>query len=292
MDDGGMDVAAVGRLLHQMESDGHLSRLKLIYCQSYYQNPTGLNLAADRRPLLVDLVRRYSQKAGHRIVLVEDAAYRELGYETEATLPSLKRYDPANEFVAASYTFSKAFSPGVKTGYCFLPRGLADVVLQQKGNHDFGSPNLCQALLRDVMAQGAYMAHLKAVRDGYRARRDLMLAALDRHLGGMPGVSWTRADGGLYVWLTLPPEVDTGRDGPLFAAAVARDVLYVPGAFCHQPDAGGQVPSHHMRLCYGVVPTDTIDEGIRRLAECIRKELGSAVSRSAARHRDRVTAAT
>ena len=273
MDEGGIVVEAVAELLGRLERDGELPKLKVVYCQSYYQNPTGLTLAADRREPLVELVRQYSRRAGHRIVLLEDAAYRELGYESEASLPSLKRYDPGNEFVASSYTFSKPFAPGVKTGYCFLPRGLADPVLQQKGNHDFGSPNLCQALLRDVMREGAYHAHLTAVREGYRRRRDLTLAALQEHLGGIPGISWTKPAGGLYVWLTLPPQVDTGREGLLFKAIVECDVLYVPGVFCFQPDAAGCSPSHHMRLCYGVVPLEKIGEGIGRLASCIKAQM-------------------
>lgn len=273
MDEGGIIIEAAARLLDRLERSGELSKLKIFYCQSYYQNPTGLTLAADRREPLVQLVREYGRRVGHRIILLEDAAYRELGFDSTAPLPSLKRFDPDNDFVATSYTFSKPFAPGVKTGYCFLPKGLCDPVLQQKGNHDFGSPNICQAMLRSVVQSGAYERHLKSVREGYRARRDATLAALQKYLGGIAGISWTKPSGGMYVWLTLPPSMDTGRDRPLYNAALARDVLYVPGVFCFQADDAGRAPSHHIRLCHATVPLSRIEDGIARLADCIRAQL-------------------
>ena len=276
MDEGGIRVDALARLMDDLEAQGELPKLKLVYVQSYYQNPTGLTLAPDRRQPLADLVRRAGERAGHRVVLLEDAAYRELAYDGPADLPSLKRFDPENRFVASSYTFSKPLAPGLKTGYLFLPDGLADPILQQKGNHDFGSPNLCQALLAKLVADGTYAEHVERLKTAYRERRELMLDALEAELGDVEGVSWTRPTGGLYVWLTLPRLVDTGRDGPLFRACLDENVLYVPGGFCHWPDADGNVANHEIRLCYGVVPKDRIAEGIRRLANAVRQTMRQA----------------
>src|SRR5690606_21325814 len=116
-----------------------------------------------------------------------------------------------NRSVATTYTFSKGFAPGLKTGYALLPDDLRDAVINQKGNHDFGSPNLCQAMLREVVTSGTYAEHLGELRQAYRQRRDLTLRAIETHFAGLD-VSWTVPGGGLYVWLTLPDEVSTCRE--------------------------------------------------------------------------------
>lgn len=278
MDADGLDVEALERLINNLEQRGELGRLKLVYCQSYFQNPTGLTLAAGRRERLVRVVEQASERAGHRVMLLEDAAYRELAFDEAADLPSLKAFDPRNESVATTYTFSKPFAPGMKTGYALLPRDLRDAVVHQKGNHDFGSPNLCQAVLREAMRSGDYAAHVGRLRESYRERRDLTLRALEKHFGDL-GATWTIPAGGLYVWMTLPEAVSTDRDSALFTKALGKNVLYVPGSFCYWPDKGGQMPRNRIRLCYGVVPRDRIEPGIERLAGAVRSVSGQKSGR-------------
>src|SRR5262249_36715774 len=102
----------------------------------------------------------------------------------------------------------------------------------------------------------------------YRRKRDVVLKALDEHFGAIEGVTWTHPKGGLYVWLSLPEGLDTGRDGPIFARCLEEGVLYVPGAFAF-PDVPGPVPTNHARLCYGVPGEAELAEGIRRLAAAV-----------------------
>ena len=270
MDEGGMDVEAVGRALESLESQGLLGRVKLVYCTSYYQNPTGVTLWPERRPRLLEIVEQYSKE--HRILILEDAAYRELRYDGDAHR-SIKSYDAANLYTAISHTFSKPFAPGIKLGYTAMPRDLHDAVIQQKGNHDFGSANLTQHIALEALRTGSYYEHVDVLRAAYRVKRDLMLRALDQHLGDTPGVTWMRPDGGLYVWVTLPPHLDTARGGPMFRAAVDAGVLYVPGDYCFQPDEAGHVPRNHIRLSFGQVDADSISPGIERLAGVVRGEL-------------------
>ncbi|MFP4055796.1 MAG: PLP-dependent aminotransferase family protein [Candidatus Brocadiia bacterium] len=269
IDEGGMVPEALEALLQRLDGEGALPRVKLLYVCSYHQNPTGITLAAERRPALLDLVRRYS--TDHRILVVEDAAYRELTYHGEPP-PSLKRYDTGNRFVALLQTFSKPFAPGVKIGYGLLPSDLVEPVLLQKGSHDFGSANLCQHLLLAAMKQGVYARHLERLRRHYAAKRDAMLAALDEHLGAFQPAHtrWTRPSGGLYVWLTLPPGTDTGPHGPLLQRALDEGVLYVPGAYCYPPDPDRTAPTNTLRLSYGSPTIEQIREGVRRLAHAIR----------------------
>jgi 2-aminoadipate transaminase len=272
MDDDGMDVEAVARLLAGLRDRGELSRVKFVYCTSYFDNPTGLSLSAPRRRRLVEIVREFSGE--HRILILEDAAYRELRYDG-APLPSIKSFDPDNQFTIITQTFSKPFAPGIKLGYTAMPADLLEHVLRQKGSHDFGSSNLCQEIALEAMRSGAYADHLEVLKSEYRRKRDATLAALAANLKETADLHWTHPPGGIYVWLTLPAHVDTSRQGPLFDRCVRYGVLYVPGMYSFHPDQRGRTPGHHMRLCFGQVTMEEIGPGIERLAGAIREEITS-----------------
>lgn len=265
MDEQGMDTRALEKLLEQLRFAGELTRVKLIYTVDYFQNPTGLTLSADRRQKLVELARRFS--TDHRILILEDAAYRELRYSGD-DLPSIKRFDPTNEFVVYTGTFSKSCSPGLKTGYALLPTGVRDPLLHLKSSHDFGSTNVVQYAISGLIRSGAYARQIEKLRGVYRHKRDVMLSALEREFCDCPRASWTVPAGGLYVWLKLDG-LDTGPGGPLVSAALETGVLYVPGEFGHVPDEHGRVPKNECRLCFGVATTNQIREGIRRLRAAV-----------------------
>ena len=278
IDEHGLRLDPLESVLAALEKIGRLRRVKLIYTCSYHQNPTGITLSDERRRGLVELVRRWSDRAGQRIVVIDDAAYRELTYDPpeDGLLPSIRRYDETGEYVALLHTLSKPFSPGLKTGYGLLPRDLVEPVLRAKGGRDFGSNNFVQHVLHRALTGGAFDRHLATLRTVYRNKRDAMLAALDKHLGSMRdrGVAWTTPAGGLYVWLTLPETVDTGRDGPLFRRAIDEGVLFVPGAYCYPSDPAKSAPRHELRLSFGVPDEAQIERGIARLAAAVREVMG------------------
>jgi 2-aminoadipate transaminase len=280
MDDDGMDVEAVARLLEKLEREGRLHRVKFVYCTSYYQNPTGLTLSAARRPRLLEIVRQFSRQ--HRILILEDAAYRELRYDGPAHR-SIKSYDPDNRFTILSHTFSKPFAPGLKLGYTTGPDDLLHAILQQKGNHDFGSSNIAQHMALETFRDGSYPAHVKVLGKSYRIKRDAMLASLQRFMPKDAGIHWTHPHGGLYVWLTLPDHFDTSRTSPLFGACIEKGVLYVPGEYCFQRDENGHLPNHHLRLSFGQVAPDQIEPGIERLAEAVKHLISNRKSQIANR---------
>jgi 2-aminoadipate transaminase len=265
MDEHGMKMDALESLLEDLKRRGELSRVKLIYTVDYFQNPTGLTLATDRRPKLVELARRFS--TDHRILILEDAAYRELRY-SGPELPSVKRFDTQNEFVIYTGTFSKPCAPGLKTGYAIMPPDVMDALLHIKSSHDFGSGHLAQHVAARLMKSGAYSRHLEKLRNVYRHKRDVMLAAFEKEFSDVPGASWTVPAGGLYVWFTLDG-VDTGPNGPLVPAALDAGVLYVPGEYGFVPDADGDVPNTHCRICFGTASPEQIPEGIRRLRQAV-----------------------
>lgn len=275
IDEDGMIPEKLEGLLSNIEAQGKLDRVKIVYSVDYHQNPTGITLAEERREAVFEIVKKYSNRGedGGRILLLEDSAYRELTYEGEAP-KSIKRYDRENAYVASLYTFSKPFSPGLKTGYGILPRELVEPVILQKGNHDFGSVNFAQHLLLGALESGMYDTHVEKLCKHYAGKRDAMLKALETHLGGMKDVSWTRPTGGLYVWLTLPVGADTRMNQPLFNRAVQEGMIYVPGDFCFCGDPSREIPRNHMRLSFGTATEENIRLGIERLAIAIKAVVG------------------
>lgn len=272
LDEQGMVPEKLDKLLSGLLAAGQMHRVKFVYVVSYHQNPTGITLTAERRQQLLDIVRHYSQRAGHRILLVEDAAYRELTYEGEAP-PSIKSMDTDNQYVALCQTFSKPFCPGLKTGYGLLPRDLVAPVKLSKGGRDFGSSNFNQHVISRAMSAGVYQKHVGVLCKAYAAKIKATRDALAEHFAGIEGVSWTDPTGGLYVWLTLPQSVDTSRPGPLFGHAIKLGVLFVPGAYCYPTDPTREAPTNTIRLAVGVPSPDQIREGIARLAQAVRQVL-------------------
>jgi len=264
-DEGGLNVEALDETLAGLDARGELDRVKLIYTVSEHSNPSGISLAAGRRKPLVEVARKYSRD--HRIFVLEDSAYRGLTYDgVEPT--SVWGHDAAGDTVILARTFSKTFSPGLKLGYGVLPHGLAEPMLKLKGNHDFGSSNFTQVLVDRLLAGGSYGRQVHKLVDCYRRKRDVLLAALEDHLGPFEGVTWTEPAGGLYVWLGLPEGLDTGPDGPFFPRCIQEGVLYVPGvyAFAESP---GPAPTNYARLCFGVPGEGELVEGARRLAAAL-----------------------
>jgi 2-aminoadipate transaminase len=272
IDEQGIVPGKLDELLASIERAGHLERVKIVYVVSYHDNPTGVTLAEDRRPELLRIVRKYSRR--HRILLLEDAAYRELTFEGEPPHSIYRSEiddDPSRRQVALLQTFSKPFAPGVKVGYGLLPADLVEKIALMKDNLDFGTANLNQHLVLRAMSSGLYDRHVRMLRRRYHEKAACMLAALQEHLGDLPQAHWTHPRGGLYVWLTLPPSIDTNRGSPLFQQAISEGVLYVPGSYCYGPDNSRQVPRNSIRLSFGTATLEHIREGIRRLSVAIRK---------------------
>lgn len=269
-DEHGMRTDALNAELERLNAAGELSRVKLIYLVSYYENPSGISLQTSRRREVVQIARRWSH--GQRIFVLEDAAYRELRYDGEER-PSAWSFDDNRESVILAQTFSKSFSPGVRVGYGVLPTELVGPVCDLKGNLDFGSANLNQHLLANVLASNRYVPHVDQVRAAYRTKRDAMLAALEREFNGVPGVTWLRPEGGLYVWLSLPDGIESGFASRMFhLAAKTHRVMYVPGELCYPSGSHCQKKSQ-MRLSFGVQDVSGIAEGIKRLAAAVRDRL-------------------
>lgn len=265
----GLIPEALEQRLQYLDARGELERVRAVYVVSYFDNPRGISLAAERRAAVVEAVRRWSRYG--RIRLIEDMAYRLLRYEG-GDIPSLRSFDPDGRTVIATDTFSKCFSPGIRVGWGLLPPDLVGPVCETKGNIDFGSPNFAQHVMAEVAARGGLEPQVARVCADYRVRLKAMLDACEAHLGRLPGVAWVRPQGGLYVWVVLPEHVDTGPEGRLFAAALEERVLYVPGGYCFPPE--GVSPGWHtLRLSFGVQPCERLQQGVAALARAIARVL-------------------
>lgn len=261
----GLIPEALDERLRHLERAGDLPRVRAIYVVSYFDNPSTATLSQARRPVVVELARRWSKH--HRLQILDDMAYRELRY-SGSDVPSLRAFDPEGQTVITTHTLSKSFSPGLRVGWGILPRDLVEPVAEQKGNHDFGSANFNQHVLAEVFRRGLWAPHVAAIRDVYRTRLAALLAALDTHLRRFPGVSWERPEGGLYVWLRLPEGLDAGPGGPLFERALAEGVLYVPGQYAFAPE-GVPAARHTIRLSFGASRPERIAAGITALGRAI-----------------------
>jgi 2-aminoadipate transaminase len=163
------------------------------------------------------------------------------------------------------------FSPGVRVGWGIMPKDLVGPITELKGNIDFGSPNLAQHVMHEILAGELIQPHIESLRKSYNAKRLAMLVAVQQHLGPLPGVSWLTPRGGMYVWLTLPEGVDTGLEGELFPSVQEAGVLYVPGHYCYPTE--GPTGHNTIRLSFGDQSIEKIRIGIAALAEGIGRLL-------------------
>lgn len=266
----GMQPDLLEETLARLEDEGRLDRVKLIYVVSDFDNPSGVSVSGERRRQIVEIARRWSK---HRqLIVLEDAAYRDLRYDGPA-LPSLFFEDSTRQHVVYTQTFSKSLSPGLRVGFGVIPKRLLKPILDRKGNEDFGSANFPQAIVARLLRSGVFRGHVDRVRSSYRLKRDTMLAGADEHFSALPGVSWHRPNGGLYVWMTLPEHIETGFSSSLFQTAVKNHkVMYVPGELCFAPE-NGRHPKNSMRLSFGVQTPEGIAEGMKRLAAAVAEFL-------------------
>ena len=231
---------------------------KMVYVIPTFQNPTGKTLPADRREKLAELGGKYD------VIILEDDPYRELRYSGEALRP-IKAYDKTGHTVYAN-SLSKIFSPGSRLGYVYADRAIIEKLFDAKTATNSHTSMVPQILCAEFFARGYYDAHLKNLCAIHRERRDAMMAALKRY---MPeGTKWVFPDGGLFSWVELPGDIDTTE---MLTEAANYKVAYIAGAGFFAGNTGEG--KNCMRISYGNVSPEKIDEGMRRLGELIKSKL-------------------
>jgi 2-aminoadipate transaminase len=244
VDDEGLQVEALAALLDRLPK-----RPKFLYTMPTYQNPMGVSMSTARRRALVDL----AQERG--IVIVEDDPYGDLSYDGDPP-PTLKSLDPEVIFLG---TFSKVLAPGLRVGWVASSPRLREAFFNVKEGTDIHNERI---MTRTVYhsARGFLDEHIAATREIYRARRDAMLAGLDREMPA--GVRWTTPRGGFFLWVTLPEQCETDA---MLPDATDRGVIYLPSSWFY-PDRSWR---RSLRLNFSAQPEERIAEAMRRLAETI-----------------------
>lgn len=252
LDDDGIDVEGVEREIRRLEAAGTPARF--IYTIPTFNNPAGTTMTLDRRRALLDVAAR------HGVPIIEDDAYRDLRFEGDP-VPTLHALDREGLVIRLG-TFSKIVAPGVRLGYVLADPAVIERVLAFKAE---GSTNgFASMVVGTFMKTGGLAAHIPTLRSAYRERRDAMYEALAREMPA--GVTWTRTEGGFFLWMTIPSRADMTK----FSARAAEErVVALAGTECF-PDGRG---THNLRLAFSLQPPDRIAEGIRRLGRAIRAGL-------------------
>ena len=246
-DDDGMIIEELERILATTDN------VKLVYVIPDFQNPTGRTWSRERRRRFIETVSRYG------VAVLEDNPYGELRFEGEL-LPSIKSMDREG-LVIGTGTFSKTFCPGMRIGWLVAaPPVIEKYVLIKQG------ADLCTSLRNQMeidlfMERFDFEGNLVRLTELYRQRRNAMVAALEAM---MPeGVSFTRPQGGLFLWVTLPERIKAIE---LLKRCLEQNVAFVPGDSFF-PNGGVE---NTLRLNYSNMPEDRIREGVARLAAAIR----------------------
>jgi 2-aminoadipate transaminase len=254
MDRDGMRTDDLESTLGRLERAGR--RPKFIYTVPNFHNPAGVTLSLERRRELVRIA------AERELLVLEDNPYGLLRYEG-GPLPTLRSLD-GGEFVVYASTFSKILSPGVRLGWAAAPApGLEKMNIGKQGS-DLCSSSISQFFVSAYFESGPWDVYVRALIEIYRRRRDVMLDALAEHFPRE--AEWTRPQGGLFIWATLPDYIDTTD---LLARALEQHVAFVPGRAAFLDGRGGS----SMRLNFSGVAEDQIREGIRRLGEVVREQV-------------------
>ena len=244
---------AYEEVIAQVKAEGKV--VKFLYMIPDFQNPSGESLTLEERRMLVGLAQK------HDFLIVEDSPYRELRYEGEH-VPVMYSIDPDRVIHLGS--FSKSFAPGVRLGWAIAHPEILDKIYVCKQSLDLCPPIFDQYVAAEFLESGRLNENLVRSIALYKGKRDLLLGLLERHMPA--GVRWTRPEGGLFLFLTLPEGFEAVK---FYDKALDAGVAYVAGEFFH-PDGNGK---NTMRLNFSFMSEERIAEGVKLLAELLGKEI-------------------
>lgn len=253
MDDDGLRPDALREALAQVGKAGR--RAKFLYTIPNFHNPAGVTLAVARRAEILEICR------SHGVLVLEDNPYGLLGFVGQ-TYPALRSTDPDNVIYLGS--FSKTFASGLRVGWVLAPHGVREKLVLAAESATLCPPTLNQLIVSRYLETHDWKGQIKTFRENYRERRDAIISALAQYMPA--GCSWTRPDGGFYVWVTVPEGVDTKA---MLPRAVTARVAYASGTGFYADSFG----SRQMRLSYCYPTPERIKEGVRRLAAVLESEM-------------------
>jgi 2-aminoadipate transaminase len=252
----GSNVEGMDRGIQDLISRG--KKPKFIYVVPDFQNPSGITMSLEKRHLLLEMGKKYG------IPIVEDSPYRELRYKGEH-LPSIYSLDKNQGNVIGLYTFSKILCPGLRVGFNIGPLGVIKKFSFVKGANILNTPKLNQDICCAFLREHDLDAHFKNAKQYYSEKLNFFLDAMEKNFAEDTGVEWTKPEGGLFLWITVPEELNTLD---IFYLAIEEKVAFVPGEVFYPQ---GLRKHNTMRINFSFPTRDEIVEGVRRLSRTIER---------------------
>jgi len=254
MDDEGMQMDSLEETLAQLKSEG--KKVKFIYTISNFQNPAGVTMSLPRRKRILAIARKF------KVFIVEDNPYDKLRFEGEP-IPSIYSLD--NEgYVISLGTFSKILCPGLRLAWILGNKEIVGKIVIMKQATDLCTTILNQLIAYEYCSNYDIDKNIESNIEIYRKKRDVMLKSLDKYFP--PEATWTKPEGGFFVFATLPEYIDTDE---MFPEAIKEKVAYVSGV----PFFANGEGKNTMRLSFCYPNEKDIEEGIKRLANVIKKKI-------------------
>jgi 2-aminoadipate transaminase len=230
------------------------SRMKLFYCVPNFHNPSGITYSEDVRKKAAKIL------AQNRVITVEDNPYGELRFIGSHIAP-IRKYNRKSILLGS---FSKIAAPGLRLGWISAPPEIMDAINTAKQAADLHTNSFTQRVLYSYLTENSIDRHIESIKKFYKVQRDAMVMSIEKYFPGE--VKFTRPQGGMFVWVTLPKKLDTMK---LFNAVIKKDVTFVPGRPFYANGGG----SNTLRLNYSACTPEVIEEGIKRMGESIRQLL-------------------
>lgn len=233
--------------------------VKFIYVIPDFQNPSGRTWPIERKKQFMEIINKYE------IPVAEDNPYGELRFEGEI-FPSLKSYDTKG-LVLFFGTFSKIFAPGFRLGWVSASPEILEKFNISKQAADLQASTISQMEMAKFIEMYDLDAHVEKIKEVYGKRRTIMLDAMDEYFP--EGIKFTRTDGGLFTWVTLPEGIDAAQ--LMKDVVLPNNVAYVPGEPFY-PNGGN---ANHFRMNYSCMPEDKIVEGVKRLGKALHEAMAA-----------------
>lgn len=253
LDSQGLVPEALRQAIASVRATGR--KIKFLYLIPNYQNPTGVLLPADRRTEILDICR------SEQIFVVEDNPYGLLGFDRPS--PNAMRAEDSENVIYLG-SFSKTIAAGLRVGWALVPPSLKEKLVIASESSILCPSNFTQLTISNYLADQPWRDQIASFCELYKVRRDAMLESLDEYFPA--SATWTKPGGGFYVWVNLPPEIDTKLMMP---KAIVAKVAYVPGTAFYADGFG----TWAMRLSYCHPTPDRIREGVKALSHVVKQEI-------------------
>lgn len=250
MADDGIDVEKVEEILKK-------ENIKLIYTIPTFQNPMGVTQSLEKRKKLLELAEKYD------CYIIEDNPYGEIRFRGEA-VPTIKSMDENGRVIYVG-SFSKTLSPGIRVGFVCCHKDIMDRIIVVKQVNDVHTTLMMQMLVTEFIKKNDFDAHIAKSCELHGEKCDIMLSAIEKYFPEC--VKYTRPDGGIFLWCTLPEGIDAK---PIFEKAVERKVAFVPGSTCM---VDLEAPCNSFRLNFSTASNEDIEKGIKILGDLLKEEL-------------------